>query len=273
MHDDLSDICEYYNGQIEREATRLERYQLERDITWRYFEEYLQPQSTILEIGAAAGAHTIELARLGHTITAVDMSKDLLDECRRRVEDAGVGSNVEFIVADGRDLSSAADSDFDAVLCMGPLYHLVAESDRTLALRQCHERLKPGGLIFSALISRFGIMGHLLKNVAHWIEDQEEVRSIIERGSDPEHKEPGGFRGYYCVYSEIAPLHESVGFQTLKVAGVEPTISADDASYNNLEGEQRKLWLDLLYEISGEQSMVASSRHLLYIGKKSGSSD
>lgn len=68
--------------------------------------------------------------------------------------------------------------------------------------------------------------------------------------------------------SEIAPLHEEAGFRTLVLAGVEPAISADDESYNRLEDTRRKLWLDLLYEISTEESIIAASRHLLYIGVK-----
>jgi hypothetical protein len=35
---------------------------------------------------------------------------------------------------------------------------------------------------FSSFISRFGIMGDLLKNIPDWIEDQAEVRSLLERG-------------------------------------------------------------------------------------------
>jgi hypothetical protein len=64
------------------------------------------------------------------------------------------------------------------------------------------------------------------------------------------------------------PLHEALGFETLVLAGADPAISADDESYNRLQGRQRQLWLDLLYEISTEKSIIGASRHLLYIGKK-----
>ncbi len=57
-------------------------------------------------------------------------------------------------------------------------------------------------------------------------------------------------------------------FGALVVAGVEPAISADDESYNRLTGVQRERWLDLLYDLSREPSLVASSRHLLYIGRR-----
>ena len=63
-------------------------------------------------------------------------------------------------------------------------------------------------------------------------------------------------------------MHEVLGFETMAVAGIEPAIAADDASYNQLQGAQRQRWLDLLYAISTEPSIVGASRHLLYIGKK-----
>ena len=63
-------------------------------------------------------------------------------------------------------------------------------------------------------------------------------------------------------------MHEAVGLRTLQIAGVEPAISADDESYHALDGKQRELWLNLLFEVSKERSMLASSRHLLYVGRR-----
>jgi len=63
-------------------------------------------------------------------------------------------------------------------------------------------------------------------------------------------------------------LHEAIGFETITVVGVEPAISADNESYNKLQGKQRELWLDLLKEIGAERSIIGASRHLLYIGRK-----
>ena len=74
MSDDVSDIAFYYNNDPDREHTRLERHQLEYELTWRYLDHYLPSIASILEIGAATGRYTLELAKRGHTITAVDMS-------------------------------------------------------------------------------------------------------------------------------------------------------------------------------------------------------
>ena len=268
MKDDIRDIAAYYDSNIERERSRLERHQLEYDLTWCYLNQYLPTHGSILEIGAATGRYTLELAKRGYELTAIDLSAANINGCKKSLAENGLERNVQLLVADARDLSQVSKKDFDVVLLMGPLYHLIEESDRTLALTEAFQRLRQGGVIFSAFISRFGIMGDLIRNIPEWIEDQTEVQSILEHGRDPHHLPGSGFRGYFAQVSEIAPLHEAIGFDTLTITGVEPVISADDESYNLLQGKQRQLWLDLLYKISPEPSILGASRHLLYIGKK-----
>ncbi|MFQ5648399.1 MAG: class I SAM-dependent methyltransferase [bacterium] len=266
--DDVNDILEMYDKGVDKEDMRLERHQIERDVTLRFFEDYLPADARVLEIGAATGIYTACLAKRGHTVTAVDFSESLLEKCKQRLTSAALLDKVRFLVADARDLSGIPKDAFDVVLLMGPLYHLISREDRVRALREAYERLKPGGLIFSALISRYGILGQLLVSHPEWIENQEDVRSVMTLGKNHENAPKGGFRGYYCTVAEVTPLHESAGFEKIVLAGVEPAISAHDESYNRLHGKQRQLWLDLLYEVSTEASIIASSRHLLFIGKK-----
>ncbi len=268
MMDDVHDIAAYYNNDPEREDSRLERHQLEYDLTLCYLRRYLPPQGRILEIGAATGRYTLELAKRGYRITAVDMSKNLLEIGQRRIRDHGLEKQVSFFLGDARQLSDVTEHEFDAVLLMGPLYHLVEEADRRTALSEAHSRLREGGILFSSFISRFGIMGDLLKNVPEWIEEQAEVQDILEKGLDPDDYPKESFRGYFAKVSEIAPLHEQMGFKTIILAAVEPGISADDESYNVLQGERRRLWLDLFDKISTEPSILGASRHLLYVGIK-----
>ena len=268
MIDDVSDIQDLYNNASDSEHERLERHQLEYDITWRYFEQYLPASASILEVGAATGRYTQALAQRGYQITAIDLSETLLARCRQRLMEAGVHQHVTCITGDARNLSAVSHQEFDVVLLMGPLYHLVVEADRVLALQQAYRCLKSGGLLFSAWISRYGILGDLLKNIPGWIEEQDVAQSLLERGRRPENHPKGGFRGYFATVSEIAPLHERVGLTTCVLAAVEPAISADDESYNVLEGARRQAWLDRLFEVSTEPSCLGASRHLLYIGQK-----
>ena len=268
MTDDIRDIADYYNNRPQSEHNRLEEHQLEFDLTWRLLEEYLPPKGSILEIGAATGRYTLGLVERGYAVTAVDLSAACLEECQKNLTKAGLQEKAQFILADARNLNGVTQMDFDAVLLMGPLYHLVVEKDREMAVREAFIRLRPGGVIFSAFISRYGIWGDLLKNLPELIDDQDQVNSVLLKGRDCEAWPKGGFRAYFAEVAEIAPLHEAVGFETIKVFGVEPSISADDESYNKLEGERRARFLAVLYQISAEPSIVGASRHLLYIGRK-----
>jgi len=268
MIDDVSDISTFYNNSPEKEHERLENHQLEHDLTWRYFKRYLPARGSILEVGAATGRYTLELAQKGYSVTAVHISLKLLEFNHQAAAAAELLKKIRFVHTDARQLSAKVGEGFHAALLMGPLYHLMYESDRQLALQQAHARLRPGGIIFTTFISRFGLFSDLLRNDPEWIEDRRDVDSVLTIGRDPEDHPKGGFRGYFALASELAPLHESVGFETLVVAASEPVIGADDESYNRLTGRQRKLWLDKLYEMSTEPSIIGASRHLLYIGRK-----
>jgi SAM-dependent methyltransferase len=272
MPDDIRDIIDFYNQNAETEQNRLDNHRLEFDLTWRFLEKYLPEEGSILEIGAATGRYTLPLVERGYNITAVDLSSVQLQYARKIIADVGLKGAVKFLVADVRDLSVVAKNDFDVVLLMGPLYHLVEESDREKALQQVYKCLKEGGLIFTSFISRYGILGDLLKNIPDWIKRQKDVRSVLTKGRDSDEYPRGGFRGYFVEVSVIKTLHEGVGFETIELVGVEPAISADDESYNKLDEDLRKLWLDLLFEVSANESTIGASRHLLYIGRKAKSS-
>lgn len=268
MADDISDIAELYDRGVDYEDARLERHQLEYDLTWRYLTRYLPPTGSILEIGAATGRYTLPLCRLGYSVTAVDLSPALLERCRQRLVRERLDEQVQFVVADARNLHDELSKLYDAVLLMGPLYHLIFEEDRREAIRQAADRLKSGGLLFSAHLSRLGCFGDFMKKMPEWIEGEPEVRSFLAKGRRPDDQPRGGFRGYFARVSEIRPLHESLGIQTIVLAGIEPAISADDESYNKLQSPQRDLWLDLLFEVCADETTVGASRHLLYIGRK-----
>jgi SAM-dependent methyltransferase len=63
---------------------------------------------------------------------------------------------------DARDLSLFPDSSFDAILAMGPFYHLQDSADRVLAAREISRVLRPGGHAFLAFIPRTYIIAQCL---------------------------------------------------------------------------------------------------------------
>lgn len=266
--DDLTDIQEWYNNSWDGEETRLVRHQLEADISWMYLDRYLPPSGKILEVGFGTGHYTFGLAKQGYEITAVDLAEDFVARCSAKATELGMSDRITFLAGDARTLDDISRNQYDAVLLMGPLYHLVLENDRAAALQAAYSCLNVGGVILSALISRYGILGTLLKDHPSWIQNQAEVWSLMKHGHRPPEAPREGFRGYFVRLDEVARMHEAVGFESLKIAGLEPAISADDESFNELKGKERDLWLELLFDLSAEESVVAASRHILYVGRK-----
>ena len=98
MTDDISDIAAYYNRNPQAEHRRLEENQLEFDLTWRFLDKYLPPEGEILEIGAGTGRYTLGLLERGYTVTAVDLSEEILKECQKNVTQSGFQEKAQFIL-------------------------------------------------------------------------------------------------------------------------------------------------------------------------------
>ena len=98
----------------------------------------------ILEVGCGIGTDTINFARSGAYVTAVDVSEKSLEIARKRAAVYGLG-NIDFIQANAEELTSALESaNFDLVYSFGVVHH-TPEPQR--ALRQMTSLLRPGGCL------------------------------------------------------------------------------------------------------------------------------
>jgi S-adenosylmethionine-dependent methyltransferase len=278
--DDVSDIRAWYD-RGEGDEPRLDEHHLEWDLTWRYLNRYLPAEGRVLELGAATGRYTRELARRGYHVTALDLSPNETALAQQKARELGLEGRIRYVVGDARHLSALVEAasntavddsaGFDAALVMGPLYHLIREADRRLVLRQVRALLRAGAPIFTAFICRYcGLLAEMLRDQPEWILDRDEVSTVLELGRDPMDYPHGGFRGYFARPQEIVPLHESEGYATLVLAAVEPVIGADDERYNRLGEPLRSALLDVMEQVSTEPSVLGASRHLLYVGHKNG---
>lgn len=100
--------------------------------------------SRVLEAGCGVGAQTVTLAANspGALITSIDISRESIEEARKKVSSAGF-SNVKFQQADIFDLPFSAGS-FDHVFVCFVLEHLSSPVD---ALKALKKMIGPGGTI------------------------------------------------------------------------------------------------------------------------------
>lgn len=95
----------------------------------------------VLDLGCGAGRLAIYLQPLGTAYTGFDVSRYMVDHCRR--EYAGT-----FVEGDMRDLSEFSDSSFDTVLAVSNLFDAVSHSDRLIILSEVRRVLASNGLLF-----------------------------------------------------------------------------------------------------------------------------
>lgn len=250
----------YYNNDLGSEEERLRGRQLEYDMMIARLGEQLPADASILEIGAGTGHYSEALLRRGHHVTAVDISGALIARCAARLNATGL-TNWRAVEADAKTLVGVAGG-YDACLIMGPMYQLSNEADRTAALRAAAKRLKPKGLLFTTWLSRFGILGQLLATINQWANDDSSVGKLLDEGLIEEAV------NWYCTRIEdVAPFHEKVGFETVRLWPLDPGIMGVDEGYNNLRGDLRRKWFAILMRLAEEPSMLGCCRHLLYVGR------
>jgi SAM-dependent methyltransferase len=127
-----------------------------QEVEFLYEALELQPGQRILDVGAGPGRHSIEFAKRGLDVVAVDISPDFAALARSRARDADV--SVSVFEMDAQNLPF--DEEFDAAvsLCEGA-FGLGLDDLRIL--RGMARALKPGGRVAVGAPNVFHVVSHL----------------------------------------------------------------------------------------------------------------
>lgn len=120
---DFDKIKSYYHTFNEWERLISSEGKLEYDLCFPLITKYLNPNSTILDLGGGPGRYTIALAKAGYTMHLADLSPTLLEQAKIKIHESGIKNVRSITQLNATDLSAYSDSIFDAVLLFGPLYH------------------------------------------------------------------------------------------------------------------------------------------------------
>ena len=267
----------YYAGFGEREWDRLKNPGdgfVEYAVTRKMLGKYLQPNSHILDIGGGPGRYAIWLAKHGHRVVLADLSPELLTIARTKIDEAGVSANIEEIVeADACDLSHWNDDSFDAVLSMGPFYHLIDANDRNKALTELRRVLRPKGIAFVALMPRYGFLRRTLAmpDERRHLAQPEFVSRILEQGvfiNDI----PGRFTNGYGVRPEEVPaFFARYGFTMLTLLAAEGIVGDIQKILYEIEQNAPATYqsvLEVIINTANDPSILGMASHLLYVGSK-----
>ncbi len=214
------EITDRYEQVREEDRLRLGAGRLELLRTQEVLRRHLPPPpGRVLDVGGATGIHAEWLAADGYSVHVVDIAPRHIDEVRKRLGGRGVTAEL----GDARRLP-AGDAKYDAVLLLGPLYHLVERMDRVEALREARRVVKPGRPVAAGAISRFA---PLFDGLARGFLFDPEFRSIVERDlGEGQHRNPKNrphwfTTAYFHRPEDLKAEVEEAGLQTKELVGLE----------------------------------------------------
>ena len=223
--------------------------------------------SIVADIGGGPGRYTLWLAGLGHAVRHRDVVPLHVEQLSLGV--AGRG-DVETAVGDATELD-LDDSSVDAVLLLGPLYHLHRRSDRLRALREARRIVRPGGTVFVAAISRWAahLHGVLAQQLYRDLPDILEELNHVERHGVLRPLFPGSFTGYTHRPRQLAGEVRAAELELVDLVAVEgAAVLLDDLNERMQHPVDRRVVLDTSRALERVPELIGVGPHLLATGRR-----
>jgi len=271
-------IESYYAQGGEQGRLDLGYFPLERARTQEIVLRHLPPPpAAVLDVGGAAGAYALWLAARGYAVHLVD-PVPLHVEQATHASAASAHPLASASLGDARALDRE-DGSADAVLLLGPLYHLTSREDRLRALRESRRVLRPGGFVFAAAISRFA---SLLDNLSDTkgaalppvLADPAVLRMVRQDLEGGPHLNPTDQPQYFTTAyfhhpDELGAEIRDAGLALLDVLPVEG-LGAFTAAFDRAwpDAAHRETLLSLVRTVEREPTLVGVSPHLLAVARR-----
>jgi SAM-dependent methyltransferase len=160
----------------------------------------------------------------------------------------------------------------DAVLLLGPLYHLTEAQDRMLCLREACRVLRPGGTVLAVVMSRFastldGLVSHLFADPRFVEIAWDDLASGQHRGVDGKYFTTAYLHRPENIESEVA----EAGFTAVRVVAVEgPGWLLQDFEVQWTNPRLQEIILEVVRRTESKPSLLGASSHLMAIATKPG---
>jgi SAM-dependent methyltransferase len=182
---------------------------------------------------------------------------------------SGAGQTIDARVGDARRLEEA-DGAADAVLLLGPLYHLTERAARLQALGEARRVLRPGGLVFAAGVSRFA---SLLSGLFDGSLADPAFRDIVERDLvDGQHRNATSQDYFTTTFfhhpDELRAEVTEARFTVEALLGVEgPGWALPDLTARWADPARRAEILAAARAVESEPSLLGFPAHILAVGR------
>lgn len=265
--DSTDTIRAYYDAAPEKEWERLEHHPFEFELNRRYMDRYIRPGERVLDIGGGPGRYSLYFAGRGCDVTLVDLSSASLAFAEEQA--AARGLFIRTVCLDARDLSGLGGEQFDHVLLMGPLYHLLAETDRVRATEQALSHVKPNGILYAAFICAFAGLLYEGRECPEMLEEDMRNNNYVDcLIKNRSYAGPAFTDAFFIQPREVLPFFERFPLEKLHYLGSETLLAPYLDKLLTSPPEILSLWYDVAEKLAENEALFATTEHLLYIGRR-----
>lgn len=249
----LSNIEKHYWKHPEDLRLKRRHGIVEYETTMHHLHRYLQPGCEVLDIGAGTGAYSSALMAEGFRVKAVELVKRNIEIFLKREPGADV------VKGDARHMPFLPDDSADITLLLGPLYHLIGDEEKLLALREAKRVTKPGGLIFIAyLMNEYSILSYCF--------DEERIGSLMAEGTvSPDfHIRAGKDELYdYVRLDDINRLNALAGLERETIFSPDGAADYMRLRLNRMSEDTFRRFIDYQRCISERPELIGAGSHVV----------
>ncbi len=258
-------VRSYYNASVAGEWARIDG-RPEFLLTCRMLDRYLKPGDRVLDIGGGPGRYTMHLAERGCDVTLLDLAEE--NVAFAQAEAARRGLAVSTACGDARNTEAAVRGEFDHVLLMGPMYHLLEERDRERAIHSALGVLKPGGTLHASFINMTAGIIYAMKFDPGLPESETEAEYLSAVVGGSCYAGDAFTRAFFIQQNEVLPFMARFPLEKLHLYGQEGIMSPCESILMGRQPEVISAWLDLSEALLEREELLSWAEHLMYVGRK-----
>ena len=258
MQTDYKKLTEHYLSSYgEQNRFQLDQmHHIEYITTMRYLLKYLPKGCTVLDCCAGGGAYAFSLAKEGYKVIAGDLIKEHTDILNEKNKNGLLEMVYQGNVL---NMSLFANESFDAVLCMGALYHLLELKEREKCVAECLRILKNGGIFAFAYLNRNAARFNNLFDSKYSVHElSEKIKTGIS----------GAF--YFMDFDEATKLVSKYTVEKITEIGVDGLAYSHilKPRLNQATPEEFAYYMEYHLETCEQPLIIGHSMHVLWIGRK-----
>lgn len=226
---------------------------VEFEVTMHHLHRFLKPGMQILDIGAGTGRYASALMAEGYSVKAVELVKRNIDVFLEREPGADV------VQGDARNMPFIPDATADITLLLGPLYHLIGDEQKLMALKEAKRVTKPDGFVFVAyLMNEYSILSYCF--------DEERIADLMARGvvDNDFHIRAQDDELYdYVRMEDVNRLNAMAGLKRVTVFSPDGAADYMRTRLNRMSDETFRLFIEYQKRISERMDLIGAGSHIV----------